>query len=99
MKMKYIKSALLGALFTVVLFTGNVFAATTNAPSGDLGVWTLQLAGSGGTTLTGNSQSTIGAEIQLGHTGQLVLPAEFGLRQVVGYASADGGSVQLGSKL
>ena len=90
--MKYVKW-LAGSFLATVLFTiAAVAAPSTNAPivkGLDASQWTLSLAGAGSTQTTGNSDSTFGGELSLGHTGKLILPIEAGVRQGFGYSSSN----------
>lgn len=91
--MKYIKT-IIGALVATALLATVVNAApSTNAPVvSSEGQWTLSLSGTGATATKSPSDSVIGAQIALGHTGKLILPLEAGVRQGFGYASANGGT-------
>jgi opacity protein-like surface antigen len=88
--MKYIKT-LVAALVATALFTTAAVAATNapavTVPAADKGDWTLTLAGSGATTLSGVSQSDVGLELGVGHTGKVLLPVELGVRQTIAYNS------------
>lgn len=90
--MKYVKW-LVGSVVATVLFTiAAVAAPSTNAPivkGLDASQWTLSLAGAGSTQTKGNSDSTFGGELSLGHTGTFILPLEAGVRQGFGYSSAN----------
>ena len=87
--MKFTK-IVLGVLFASALFTVTALGADVTAPTGrDLGQWTLSLGGAGVVTTTTPSTFNGGAEIDLGHTGDLILPLEFGVRQGLGYSSGD----------
>lgn len=100
--MKYMKFTL-AALVAAALLSTTTFAATTAvapvAPTGhDLGQWSLSL--SGNSTVTTATPSTVvgGAEFALGHTGDLVLPLELGVRQGIGYTSGNGHNWAFGTK-
>lgn len=90
-KRKYkmnITKTVLGVLFASALFTVTALGADVTAPTGkDLGQWTLSLGGSGAVATETRANFAGGAEIDLGHTGDLILPLEFGVRQTVGYVS------------
>lgn len=90
--MKYVKW-LVSSFITSVLFTSVAFAApSTNAPvvkSDDLGSWTLSLSGAGSTVTKASSDTSVGGELSLGHTGKLILPIEVGVRQGIAYQSAN----------
>ena len=85
--MKYIKT-LVAALVATALFTTSAVAATNTSTVSSAGEWTLTLAGAGSTTIGNNSESVIGAELGVGHTGTVLLPVEVGFRQKFSYASA-----------
>lgn len=94
--MKYIKTVL-GALFATVLLATSTFAADSAAkPTGQ---WTLSLDGSGAVTTTTPSTFNGGLELSLGHTGELILPLEVGVRQGVGYSNGEGDNWALNTKL
>jgi hypothetical protein len=103
--MKYIKT-LVGALVaTALLVTVASAAPSTNAPlatpASDLGQWTLSLSGGGSTALGGDAKdvgSAVGGEFQLGHDAKIILPAEVGLRQSIGYSDVNGSSWLFGTK-
>ena len=93
--MKLIKT-LVGAVVAVALFVSTVSAApSTNSPlttaSGDLGAWSLAVAGGGSSALNNDklNNSIVGGTLELGHSGDLVLPLEFGVRQAIGYSDAN----------
>jgi hypothetical protein len=92
-EMKYIKPAVLGVLFAVLFSITSAFAASAPiAPTGhDLGQWSLSLSGAGAVTTATPSHLNAGVNLELGHTGDLILPLEFGVRQGLGYG-ADGSS-------
>jgi opacity protein-like surface antigen len=100
--MKYIKT-LVSALAALALLATTAIAAT-NAPAvptapAAADAWTLTLAGAGSTTTSGDSHSSIGAELGIGHTGKVLLPVEFGLRQKFSYDSAGNNSFNYGTKV
>jgi len=106
--MKYIKT-LVGAFVALTLLTTAVQAApSTNTTAtvqqtvSDLGLWTFALSGQGNTTINNSStkvSSNIGAEFQLGYITKIVLPAEVGVRQGIGYADANSASWMLSTKV
>lgn len=102
--MKYIKTLVGALLATALLVTVASAAPSTNAPlaapASDLGQWTLSLSGGGSTALGGadKTSSAIGGEFQLGHDAKIILPAEVGLRQSIGYSDVNGSSWLLGTK-
>ena len=89
--MKYIKSAVFGVLFAVLFSITSAFAASSSVPAAltghDLGQWSLSLSGNGAVTTATPSKFRGGANLELGHTGDLILPLEFGVRQGVGYGN------------
>jgi hypothetical protein len=96
---KYI-TWILGAFCALALVTSTLAAdtntvATVKAPAQSLQAesWTLTLGGAGATTTSGDSQTAVGVNVALGHTGHLLLPLELGVRQSLSYASNDGGNV------
>jgi hypothetical protein len=93
--MKYIKT-LVAALVATALFTTAAVAATNapavTVPAADKGDWTLTLAGAGTTSTKGATETSIGAELGIGHTGKLILPLEAGFRQKFSYDSAGNNS-------
>ncbi len=102
--MKYIK--LLVATFVASLL---VISAASAAPSTNLVAtttdtftpWTFSLSGQGNSTLNNNStykNSNVGAEFQLGYITKIVLPAEVGVRQVIGYSDSQGANWNLSTK-
>lgn len=87
--MKFTKT-ILGVLFASALFTVTALGADATVPTGkDLGQWSLSLGGSGAVTTGNSSTVNSGGFIELGHTGDLILPLEFGVRQGVGYATGN----------
>lgn len=90
-----ITKTVLGVLFASALFTVAALGAdaTSTAPvvptGHDLGQWTLSLGGSGTQVTSGDKTFAGGLNISVGHTGDLILPLEFGVRQGVGYSSGD----------
>jgi len=101
--MKCIKT-LVGVFSAAVLLVSAAYAApSTNAvvaePTGALADWAVSLSGKGATSTGDNSDSAIGAEIQLGHSGNLVLPLEAGVRQSISYSDVSGASWLLGTKV
>jgi hypothetical protein len=100
--MKLVKT-LIGVLFATALFATAAVASdlkgpafnssklfgwgTTNAEN-----WTLSLAGGGATTTTGDSQSVLGVNIQLGHTDTIIVDGEVGIRQGINWASPYSGN-------
>jgi len=93
--MKYIKT-LVAALVATALFV-TAASAATNAPAVTASVanndaWTLTLAGAGTTSTKGASDTALGAELGIGHTGKLILPLEAGFRQKFSYDSAGNNS-------
>lgn len=103
--MKYIK-AVVGAVVALSLVVSVASASpSTNAvvaKVSDLGPWTFALSGQGNTKLEDNTahykSSTIGAEFELGHSAQIVLPAEVGFRQSIGYSDASDSHWDLSTK-
>lgn len=61
--------------------------------------WQLTLGGSGTTTTVDDSQSAFGLNASIGRTGHLLLPLEAGLRQGIAYASPNGGSTTLSTRV
>ena len=49
--------------------------------------WTLSLAGSGFTATKGEATTAMGATVQLGHSLDLLLPSEIGVRQGINWLS------------
>jgi len=104
--MKYIKTLVGALLATALLVTVATAAPSTNAPlatptDSKLGEWTLSLSGGGSTALGGDAKnvgSAIGGEFQLGHDAKIILPAEVGLRQSIGYSDVKGSSWLFGTK-
>lgn len=92
--MKKLTNMLVG-VFCAVLLGTSAFAATTNAPvavttatvAPTANAWVMTLGGAGATTTTADSYTTFGINASLGRTMQIVLPAEVGVRQSIGYAS------------
>lgn len=99
--MKKLTKMFVGVFIAVLLATSAIAATnTTNTVSTAAPeAWTLTLGGVGSTTTSGNSQSAFGVDVSVGHTGHLVLPLEAGVRQSVSYASPNGGSTVLSTKL
>jgi len=102
--MKYIKT-LVGVFAALALFatvataapSTNLVATTTET----LTPWTFSLSGQGNSTLNNNStykSSNVGAEFQLGYITKIVLPAEVGLRQAIGYSDSQGATWNLSTK-
>jgi hypothetical protein len=102
--MKYIKT-LVGVFVALALFatvasaapSTNLVATTTET----LSPWTFSLSGQGNSTLNNNStykSSNVGAEFQLGYITKIVLPAEVGLRQTIGYSDSQGANWNLSTK-
>jgi len=101
--MKYIKllvATIVASLFVSVASAApstNLVATTTD----NLTPWTFSLSGQGNSTLNNNStykNSNIGAEFQLGYITKIVLPAEVGVRQVIGYSDSEGANWNLSTK-
>lgn len=103
--MKKFGKLIVGVLTAVLLLSTTAFAAdtttvkATNAPVAIETVkapaaeaWTFSLSGAGATTTKGDSQTLVGGDISLGHTGHILLPVEFGVRQGFAYASGNGGA-------
>jgi hypothetical protein len=102
--MKHIKT-LVGVFAALALFatvasaapSTNLVATTTDT----LSPWTFSLSGQGNSTLNNNStykSSNVGAEFQLGYITKIVLPAEVGLRQTIGYSDSQGANWNLSTK-
>jgi hypothetical protein len=94
MKSKLKLLSLLGLSLSLLAIT-----ASADQLIGETDSWTLSIGGSGSTTTTGDSQSVFGADIDLGHTGHLILPVQGGIRQGFGYESLDGGKTLFSTKL
>lgn len=60
-------------------------ALLSTAFAGDENSWTLSLSGVGSTITSGNTGTSLGADLSLGRTGELVLPLEAGVRQGIVY--------------
>lgn len=85
------------ALIMGLFCSGVLFAATTADPVGtniQPQDWAISVGGVGTTTTTGNVGTSVGLDVAVGRTGELVLPAEAGLRQRVAY---DGDSQTVGT--
>jgi len=50
--------------------------------------WTLSLGGSGNTLTSAGGGTSLGAELSVGRTGELLLPLEAGVRQSIAYSDA-----------
>ena len=71
---------------------------TTNAPL--LGDWVFTVGGSGATTTSGDSQSSIGLNLSAGRNLSLFGTSdEAGVRQSIGYASPKGGATIASTRL
>ncbi|HNV97356.1 MAG TPA: hypothetical protein PL028_07905 [Bacteroidales bacterium] len=58
-----------------------------NQPKVDDHQWTFSIGGGGVTGLKSNSGTTLGLDLSVGYTAQLLLPFEIGIRQGIGYSS------------
>lgn len=103
--MKYIKT-LVGAFVALALLVTVASAApSTNTPiaqtSSDLGPWTFSVSGGGSSALSGAkvSSSSIGGEFEIGHSAKIILPAEVGVRQSIGYSDANGSGWDYSTRL
>lgn len=65
-----------------------VFSLSSAAFAADENEWTLSLGGTGKTLTNAGGGTSLGAELSLGRTGELLLPLEAGVRQSVSYADA-----------
>jgi len=103
--MKYIKT-LIGTFVTLALFatvasaapSTNLVATTTD----NLGPWTLAVSGQGNTALNNSStykSSDVGAEFQIGYNTVVILPAEIGIRQGIGYSDSTGATWNFSTKV
>lgn len=99
--MKLIKS--LGVLLATTALFAITAGAATNAPvvtaTPDLGPWTLSVAGGGSSSVTGNKNSAVGLEFELGHSGQFILPLTAGVRQGLNYSNSEGSTWVLNTKV
>ena len=99
--MKYINTLIaVLAVFTTTTFAApstNLVASTTD----NLGPWTVAVSGGGSSALSGAKidSSTVGGEFELGHSAKIVLPAEVGIRQSIGYSDANGSSMDYSTKV
>ncbi len=109
--MKKFKKMMVGVFCALLLVTSAYSAdtavkATANAPvavqtvpaPAPASAWTMTLSGVGATTTTGNSESAVGLNLSLGRTTTLVLPFEAGIRQGIGYSSANDNAVNFSTK-
>lgn len=101
--MKYIKVLL--AITVCSLFTSLAFASpSTNnivQVNDALGPWTFSLSGQGNTKLNNDAKvanSSVGAEFELGHSANIVLPETFGIRQGIGYSDSSGATWNFSTK-
>jgi hypothetical protein len=90
--MKYIKTLIGSVVGMALLFSVAAYASdniSTNADS-TVGLWTLALSGGGASSLSNEklNNSSIGTELELGHTGKLIVPLEGGIRQGLSYSDA-----------
>ena len=97
-KMKLVKT-LLGVLFASALFTVTAIGAA-NAPVVDPGpphsdLWKMTLAGSGAVQTQSPSDAAVGLTLGLSRNVTVLVPAEFGVRQSVGWADVNQGSTWL----
>jgi hypothetical protein len=60
---------------------------TLNAATPDDYAWTVSLGGTGSTVTVDDHDTSVGADLSVGHTGKLLLPVEVGVRQGVSYDS------------
>ena len=86
-------------LLVTSTFAADVVSTSTNVPVVTTpvapGAWVISLGGSGATTTTGNNDTSLGADLSVGRTGNLLLPLEAGVRQGISYDS----TVVLSTKL
>lgn len=70
--------------------------AATNCPSiaDDSSSWVVSLGGSGATA-TDSTTTSVGLDVSLGVTGDLLLPVEAGVRQSLGFVNVSGDSTVL----
>ena len=93
--MKNMKTLVSMLAATFMLASVTYAAPSTNAPlvtSVGLSPWTLSVAGGGSSALTGDKNSAVGTQFQVGYLSKFVLPVEFGLRQNIGYSGANDSS-------
>jgi len=87
-------------VFCALLFVTSTFAAGTVSATKDApvavesfvdpvapGSWVISLGGVGSTETTGNGDTVFGVDLSVGHTGNLLLPFEGGVRQGISYDS------------
>lgn len=82
--MKYIKTLIMAAIVTTMVAANVQAADYTNVI--DDGQWAVTLAGSGASTTKGESHSVFATELGIGHTVDILFPAEAGIRQSFGIA-------------
>jgi hypothetical protein len=99
--MKYIKT-LVGALFAIALLLSvtAVSAVDLSTNAAAVGPWTFALSGGGSSAINNDklNNSTVGLNLELGHTGKLLLPIEGGIRQGISYSDVTDSSWALSTK-
>lgn len=95
-------SKFVAVAFCALALATSAFAAATTvastAPTVSAPVennWTFGLTGVGATSTKGSGDSGFGVAVDVGHTGKVFLPVQFGVRQSVSYANVDGSQTLL----
>ncbi len=85
--MKFAK-IIIAVLSALVLSVSSI-TGVTNSPvvSETSNAWVVSLGGSGSTATVGDHDTSVGADISIGRTGNLLLPLEAGVRQGISYDS------------
>jgi len=104
--MNKITKWIVGALCAVALLTSTYAADTVatakTAPAPTTQVdnnWTFSLSGVGATSTKVSGDSAFGLSLDLGHTGLIGLPVQYGVRQSISYANLDGSQTLLTTAL